>query len=252
LKATFLAISILALSSYLLLPAVSATSSNTPPLSLPMTGTEWSLLSVTCSASGNCNSHASPADTIPNGGVFFVFPNAGPSTSTPTYASEFTITFALSLTSSDSITASIDIPTTCPPPTGGLSPCPTTSFVGNPNGNACGTATSVRLFFHSTGTNSFPTQYWWSNNLFGSSYTITTGGTATTMQIGPVPMTGTSWTDFYGKPGTGVYAAGFADAIQNIKDIGLSFGSGCFFANGVGVNSATGTANFELLNYYVS
>jgi len=250
LKATFLAISILALSSYLLLPVVSAASTNTPPLSLPMTGPEWSLLSVTCSANGNCNSHASQAGAIPNGGVFFVFPNAGPSTSTPTYASEFTITFALSLTSSDSITASINIPTTCSPPVGGLSPCPTTAFVGNPNGHACGTRTSVRLFFHSTGTNSFPTQYWWSNP---SSYAITTGGTlGATVHIGPVLMNGASWSDFFGKFGTGAGAAGFADAIQNIKDIGLSFGSGCFFANGVGIDAATGTANFELLNYYVS
>jgi hypothetical protein len=249
LKATFLAISILALSSYLLLPVVSAASTNTPPLSLPMTGSEWSLLSVTCSSDGNCNSHASQGGTIPNGGVFFVFPNAGPSTTAPTYASEFTITFALSLTSSDSITASINIPTTCS--MSGFSPCPTTGFVGNPNGNACTPPprTTVRLFFHSTGTNSFPTQYWWSNP---SSYTITTGGTlGATMQIGPVPMSGASWSNFYGKSGTDA-AAGFADAIQNIKDIGLSFGSGCFFANGVGINAATGTANFELLNYYVS
>lgn len=243
-----MAISIIALSSYLFLPIVSAASTNTPPLSLPMNGTEWSLLSVTCSANGNCNSHSSTADTIPTGGVFFVFPNAGPSTTAPTYASEFTITFALSLTTSDSITASINIPTRCSMT--GLSPCPTTTFAGNPNGNACGTTNTVRLFFHSTGTNSFPTQYWWSNP---SSYTIITGGTlGTTMQIGPVPMSGASWSDFFGKFGTGAGAAGFADAIQNIKDIGLSFGSGCFFANGVGIDAATGTANFELLNYYVS
>lgn len=247
-KATFLAISILALSSYLSLPLVSATSTNTPPLSLPMNGSEWSLFSVTCTTNGNCNSHASTADTIPTGGVFFVFPNAGSSTSAPTYASEFTITFALSLTTSDSITASINIPTTCS--VTALSPCPTTAFLGNPNGNACGTANTVRLFFHSTGTNSFPTQYWWSNP---SSYTITTGGTlGTTMHIGPVPMNGASWSDFFGKFGTGAGASGFADAIQNIKDIGLSFGSGCFFANGVGTDAATGTANFELLNYYVA
>ena len=122
-------------------------------------------------------------------------------------------------------------------------------FVGNPDGSACGTVNSVRLFFQSTNTNSFETHYWWSNP---TSYTITTGGTITSVTL-TAPLNGAGWSDFYGHFGdVAPYSTGFAAAIQNIKTIGLSFGSGCFFANGVGVDSATGVATFQLLEYKIT
>ena len=43
---------------------------------------------------------------------------------------------------------------------------------------------------------------------------------------------------------------GFAQAITNVGQIGLSFGGGCFFANGVGLSA--GTASFLLTSYTVS
>jgi len=180
----------------------------------------------------------------------FAFPNAGSSAANPTYAAFLLDKISLSLTSTQTITATFSVPATSG-----------TLFVGNPNGYACGTATSVRLFFQSTGTGNpsgltsttFETHYWWSNPTDAStgSYSFTTGGTTGTVTLS-VPLQGSDWSDFYGHFGTGTYGPNFNAALSAIKYIGLSFGSGCFFANGVGVDYATGSANFQLMSYTIS
>ncbi len=82
------------------------------------------------------------------------------------------------------------------------------------------------------------THYWWSNPAHCS---FATGGTATCTIT--VPLTGNNWSDFFGHFGNDpAYAAGFASALQHVNVIGLSFGSGFFFANGVGIDGTTGTA----------
>jgi hypothetical protein len=181
----------------------------------------------------------------------FPFPNAGSSTSNPTYTGFLLDKISLSLTNTQTITATFSVPATSSG----------TTFVGNPNGYACGTATSVRLFFQSTGTGNpsgltsttFETHYWWANPTDGSigSYRFITGVTTSTVTLS-VPLQGFDWSDFYGHFGTGSFAANFNAALGAIKYIGLSFGSGCFFANGVGVDYATGTADFQLLSYTIS
>jgi hypothetical protein len=111
----------------------------------------------------------------------------------------------------------------------------------------CGsTPASVRYFFETSysagGFNE--TYYWWSNPvavvLNSGPYTLQT-----------VPLTGANWSDYYGHFGNDpAYAAQFNSAVSNVTMIGLSFGGGCFFENGVGTTDGSGT--FTLNSYTAS
>jgi hypothetical protein len=53
---------------------------------------------------------------------------------------------------------------------------------------------------------------------------------------------GSQWSDFYGHFGNDpAFSGGFAAAVSNVTEIGLSFGGGCFFESGVGAPDATFT-----------
>jgi hypothetical protein len=55
------------------------------------------------------------------------------------------------------------------------------------------------------------------------------------------------WSDWHGQKGdssSGVTAA-FDSAISKVSEIGLSFGGGCFFENGVSITSGTATFNSQ-------
>ncbi len=101
------------------------------------------------------------------------------------------------------------------------------------SGNSCGSAANVRLFFETSTAGGFaPTQYWWSNPvgakaLGNGTYTVT------------APLYPGDWTDYYGQ----MSSSGFAAAAANVTGIGLSFGGGCFFENGVGAPNASFTLN---------
>ena len=113
------------------------------------------------------------------------------------------------------------------------------TYYGEPD--ACGTPASVRLYFTGSANGPFAyTKYWWSNP---ASYVLAPGSATLT-----VPLTGDKWSDWNGQSGT-TEAAGFAKAVKDVSSIGLSFGGGCFFANGVG--APTG-GSFELSSYTVS
>jgi hypothetical protein len=118
------------------------------------------------------------------------------------------------------------------------------TYAGDPDGSGAGS--TVRLYFKSNLKGDFAyTNYWWSNSSAGTSYTFV-DGTPATMTL-TVPLgTGTSWTDYNGQQDVD----GFAAAIANVGQIGLSFGGGYFFANGVGLSS--GTASFLLTSYTVA
>jgi hypothetical protein len=100
---------------------------------------------------------------------------------------------------------------------------------GSPQ-NPCGTPANVRLFFQTKSSGSFAeTDYWWSNPV---SLTLALIPSATPMSA---PLTGANWSDYFGHFGNDPqFAAAFADAVKNVTSIGLSFGGGCFFENGVG------------------
>jgi hypothetical protein len=102
----------------------------------------------------------------------------------------------------------------------------------------------VRLYFTGTGEKApgFYSNYWWSNP--ASTALAVNGGTLSLS----VPLT-TGWSDWNGQPVSAV-PANFAAAVASVSSVGLSFGGGCFFANGVGVTA--GSASFILMGYTVS
>ena len=116
---------------------------------------------------------------------------------------------------------------------------------------ACGLhGPSARLYFEGNTNGPFTydtagySKYWWSNpesatlaSLVGNTVTLT------------VPLTPGNWSDWGGQPGSSVPTS-FAAAVAKVSAIGLSFGGGCFFANGVGMS--TGSASFVLSSYAVS
>jgi len=105
--------------------------------------------------------------------------------------------------------------------------------------NPCGTPASVRFYF---ATDNFAfTHYWWSNP---ESQVLANGHWTLTATVEPA-----EWSDWNGQNGA-TQAAGFADAASNVTLVGLSFGGGCFFENGVGTTDGSGT--FQLDSYSAS
>jgi hypothetical protein len=121
----------------------------------------------------------------------------------------------------------------------------TVTYFGEPD--ACGGTTAyVRYFFQTSNAGGFDeTHYWWSNPV---SAPLTANGPGT---LAAVALSGSNWSDFYGHFGSDpAYSAGFAAAVSNVTTIGLSFGGGCFFENGVGTTDGSGT--FTLDSFSVS
>ena len=110
---------------------------------------------------------------------------------------------------------------------------PFTYFGQGSSSNPCGPPANVRLFFQTNSSGSFAeTDYWWSNP---ASWTLVATQTPAPISA---PLTGANWSDYFGHFGNDPqFAAAFADAVKNITSIGLSFGGGCFFENGVGAPS---------------
>ena len=101
-----------------------------------------------------------------------------------------------------------------------------------------GTTGTVRLYFESIapGTKFAFTNYWWAD-ASTASYALT-NGTVTISAI--VDPTLEQWSDWNGQPSAGNTAA-FNAAAANVTAIGLSFGGGCFFENGVGTTDGSGS-----------
>ena len=99
--------------------------------------------------------------------------------------------------------------------------------------NPCGTPANVRFYFATDNSGGFAyTHYWWSNP---ASQVLNNGEFTLTAKVEPA-----EWSDWNGQAGT-VAVDGFNDAATNVTIIGLSFGGGCFFENGVGTTDGTGT-----------
>ncbi len=107
----------------------------------------------------------------------------------------------------------------------------------------------VRLFFQSTTSQGWsPIDYWWSNGVECSAMLVDLVGDGLTISV---PLDPAYWSDVDGHMGTynAAHIAGFADAVADAQEIGLSFGGGSWFANGVVLTS--GEATFELLSYWI-
>jgi hypothetical protein len=120
----------------------------------------------------------------------------------------------------------------------------TGTFVDQNGGGCTPDNQTVRLFFSTPG---FAyTNYWWSNPMH---MTLTGDGTMTLN----VPLTDPSlWSDWNGQNGASSESvtAGFNAAVAKVNQIGLSFGGGCFFENGVTTSDGSGT--FALTGFSVS
>jgi len=256
-KSTILTITILALSFLLFFPVMRANAAT-----LKMVGSQWTVYDLFGS-----QVEASHATTVSTGGVEFPFPD---SSGTPAgFTLELLDSFRTSLTMSNTLTAMIKVVQTS---------ATTPVFQGNPSGGCPSSSPSlcpgaVRLFFEANLAQAaavFPNScvgksineynFWWSNTpvaativTMGSYYQFTAGGSGGTVTL-QVQLDPANWSDLCGTRGNQAFAATqeFLAAIAKIQFLGLSFGSGYFFANGVGVDYTTGTANFQLISYSTS
>jgi hypothetical protein len=117
------------------------------------------------------------------------------------------------------------------------------------NGGGCVYPANVRFYFTSPkasgttgpGTTGFYTQFWWSNPANVQLLTESQGPTP----ISAIVSDPNEWSDWNGKRGSDSLEvmAAFQVAIQNVQTVGLSFGGGCFFENGVTTSDGSGTFN---------
>jgi hypothetical protein len=120
---------------------------------------------------------------------------------------------------------------------------PAFTYYGQPD--ACGTPASVRFYFQTNTSGKFEfTDYWWSNPTSISLEALKSGDvTLSALFSDPA-----NWSDWNGQFGTTDPAA-FAAAVKDVQFVGLSFGGGCFFENGVGIQPGTGSAYFRLMDF---
>jgi hypothetical protein len=105
-----------------------------------------------------------------------------------------------------------------------------------------GTTGNVRLAFESIppGSKFAYTNYWWAD----ASYVLANTDGAVTLTM--VVDSAQAWSDWNGQPSSGLPAE-FNAAAGNMTEVGLSFGGGCFFENGVGTTDGSGS--FTLTNF---
>ena len=118
------------------------------------------------------------------------------------------------------------------------------TYYGEPGG--CDRAANVRFYFETNTSGKFEeTDYWWSNPVSVDLEALKTADQTLTVDFDP-----TKWSDYYGHFGsTPAYTAAFLAAVKDVQLIGLSFGGGCFFENGVGIAPGTGSGSFRLENF---
>ena len=109
------------------------------------------------------------------------------------------------------------------------------TYFGEPY--ACGTPANTRLFFQTDNSGGFQyTHYWWSDVAWTP---LSNGDFSLTATVQPP-----GWSDWNGQSGVS-QSAGFMDAASNVTTIGLSFGGGCGFENGVGTTDGSGTLTLD-------
>ena len=116
----------------------------------------------------------------------------------------------------------------------------------NQPGNPCTSPASVRLYFAGNTSNSDTSvRQWWSNpqayglaSLVGHEMTLT------------VPLDTSNWAEDGGNVVASAVPSEFAAAVAAVSTVGVSFGGGCSYANGVAPTD--GTASFVLVNYSVT
>jgi hypothetical protein len=105
------------------------------------------------------------------------------------------------------------------------------------NGDGCVYPANVRFYFTSpsaagpsVGKAGFYTQSWWSN----PANVLLLSGQQPSMSISAMMSDPSEWSDWNGQRGSNpAVTEAFMEASRNVQSIGLSFGGGCFFENGV-------------------
>src|SRR5205085_12233939 len=93
------------------------------------------------------------------------------------------------------------------------------------------------------------TDYWWSNPESVDLNTLKSLGPDGQYMLS-APLDPSQWSDFYGHKGSKAgYTDAFNAAVADVQLIGVSFGGGCFFENGVGVSQGGGS--FRLMDFNV-
>jgi hypothetical protein len=84
---------------------------------------------------------------------------------------------------------------------------------------------------------------WWSNPI---AYELAAGSSTLNASL-----IADQWVSVLGKIGNSSQSAtdGFNTALQNVENVGFTFGGGCFY--GHGVNVSNGTARFTLIGYSI-
>jgi hypothetical protein len=109
----------------------------------------------------------------------------------------------------------------------------------------CGsTPATVRIFFESIppGTKFAYTNYWWAD-VSPASAVLANGDFTLTATVDATQ----AWSDWNGQPSS-ANAGAFNAAATNPTAVGLSFGGGCFFENGVGTSDGSGTLTLDTFN----
>ncbi|HMH02380.1 MAG TPA: hypothetical protein VK555_13255 [Terriglobales bacterium] len=122
---------------------------------------------------------------------------------------------------------------------------PVFTYYGQPS---CGDVpANVRLYFETNTSGKFEeTDYWWSNPMSYSLESLKSSD----QNLVAVFSDPTEWSDYNGHFGSDpAYTAAFAAAVKDVQFVGLSFGGGCFFENGVGIQPGTGSAYFRLMDF---
>ena len=113
----------------------------------------------------------------------------------------------------------------------------TGAFVDQNGGGCTPDNQTVRLFFTTKNPGFNYTDYWWSNP---TAMTLTAPTSSATLNVSLDPS---QWSDWNGEKGdsSASVTAAFNAAVANVQTIGLSFGGGCFFENGVTTSDGSGT-----------
>jgi hypothetical protein len=110
----------------------------------------------------------------------------------------------------------------------------------NTPSNPCGTPATVRLFFQTSGKFAY-TNYWWADVTPGSAVLASGSSQPLSALVDP---TLTAWSDWNGQPSSANVDA-FNAAAANATVVGLSYGGGCFFENGVGTSDGSGSFTLD-------
>jgi len=107
--------------------------------------------------------------------------------------------------------------------------------------NPCVSPATVRLSFESIppGTKFAFTNYWWAD-VSPASAVLANGDFTLTVTVDAAQ----AWSDWNGQPSSANVEA-FNTAASSVTEVGLSFGGGCFFENGVGTTDGSGTLTLK-------